>query len=222
MPRPPPPAAALSMTGKPTSRANRSASCVGADAAVGARHGRNAEFDGGALGGDLVAHQADMLGPRTDKLHIVIGENFGETGVLREKSIARMHGVGAGDLAGRKQGRDVEVAVLGGGRADADALVGEPHMHGVRVRGRMHRHRRNAEFFARPQHAQRDFPPVGDQDFIEHLGLGRIANWQQRTDLTASYLLLLHSMIISGSPYSTGWPSSTRIWMTVPERGAGI
>ena len=29
-------------------------------------------------------------------------------------------------------------------------------------------------------------------------------------------------MIISGSPNSTGWPSSTRIWITVPERGAGI
>ena len=30
-----------------------------------------------------------------------------------------------------------------------------------------------------------------------------------------------HSMIISGSPYSTGWPSSTRISVTVPARGAG-
>jgi hypothetical protein len=29
-------------------------------------------------------------------------------------------------------------------------------------------------------------------------------------------------MIISGSPYSTGCPSSTKIWITVPERGAGI
>jgi hypothetical protein len=29
-------------------------------------------------------------------------------------------------------------------------------------------------------------------------------------------------MITSGSPNSTGWPSSNRIWMTVPPRGAGI
>ena len=145
---------------------------VGADAAVGARHGRDAEFDGGALGGDLVAHQADMLGPRTDKLHVVLGENFGEARVLREKAVARMHGVGAGDLAGGKQSRDVEIAVLGGRRADADALVGEPHMHGVRIRGRMHRHRRNAELLARPQDAQCDLPSIGDQDFVEHLGLG--------------------------------------------------
>ena len=31
-----------------------------------------------------------------------------------------------------------------------------------------------------------------------------------------------YSMIISGSPNSTGWPSSTRICVTVPARGAGI
>ena len=31
-----------------------------------------------------------------------------------------------------------------------------------------------------------------------------------------------HSIITSGSPNSTGWPSSNRIWITVPARGAGI
>ena len=31
-----------------------------------------------------------------------------------------------------------------------------------------------------------------------------------------------HSMITSGSPNSTGWPSSNRICVTVPARGAGI
>ena len=29
-------------------------------------------------------------------------------------------------------------------------------------------------------------------------------------------------MIINGSPNSTGWPSSIRIWITVPVRGEGI
>ena len=35
---------------------------VGVDAALGARHDRNAEPLGGALGLDLVAHEADVLG----------------------------------------------------------------------------------------------------------------------------------------------------------------
>src|ERR1700724_4410027 len=32
----------------------------------------------------------------------------------------------------------------------------------------------------------------------------------------------LYSIITSGSPNSTGWPSSTRICVTVPARGEGI
>ena len=201
MPRPPPPAAALSMTGKPMSRAKRRASSSEpTPPSEPGTVGMPSSF-GGALGRDLVAHQADMFGPGTDELHVVLGENFGEAGVLGEEPIARMHGVGAGDLAGREQRRNVEVAVLGGRRTDADALVGEPHVHGVLVRGRMHGHRRDAELLARAQDAERISPRLA------------IRNFRQNKS---------HSMIISGSPYSTGWPSSIKIWMTVPERGAGI
>ena len=66
------------------------------------------------------------------------------------------------------QGRDVEIAVAGGRRADADALVGEPHMHGVRVGGGMDRDRGDAELLGGAQDAQGDFAPVGDEDLVEH------------------------------------------------------
>ena len=135
-----------------------------------------------------------MLGPRPDEVHVVLAENFGKARILREKAVAGMHGVGAGDLAGGKQRRNIEVAVLGRRRPDADAFVGEPHMHGVFVRGRMHRDGGNAKLLAGAQHPQRDLSTIGDQDFVEH------------ARRAATY-----SMIISGSPYSTGWPSSTRI-----------
>ena len=79
-----------------------------------------------------------------------------------------MHRVGAGDLAGGEQRRNVEIAVLGGRRADAHALVGEPHMHGVGVGGRMHRDGRDAELLAGAQHAERDLAAIGDQDLVEH------------------------------------------------------
>ena len=101
-------------------------------------------------------------------MQIVVGEDFGEAGVLGQKAVARMHGVGAGDLAGRKQRRDVEIAVLRGRRADADALVGEPHMHGVGVGGGMHRDGRDAQFLAGPQDAQRNFAAIGYEDLVEH------------------------------------------------------
>ena len=168
MPRPPPPAAALTSTGKPISLRDRQRLLVGGDAAVGARHHRDAEPLGGALGLDLVAHQADVLGLRADEMDVVLVEDFGEARVLRQEAVARMHRVGAGDLAGGEQRRDVEIAVARRRRADADALVGEPHMHGVGVGGRMHRDGRDAELLAGAQHAQRDLAAVGDQDFVEH------------------------------------------------------
>ena len=79
---------------------------------VGAGHERQAERLRGRLRLDLVAHEPDMLGARTDKGDLVLFEDFGEAGILGEEAVARMHGVGAGDLAGRDDLRNVEIAVL--------------------------------------------------------------------------------------------------------------
>ena len=54
--------------------------------AVRARHDRNAEALRGALGGDLVAHQADVLGPGADEMHAVLDQDFGEAGVFGRES----------------------------------------------------------------------------------------------------------------------------------------
>ncbi len=141
MPRPPPPAAALISTGKPMSLATFSACGEAGDCAVGARHHRNAELLGRLLGLDLVAHDADVLGRRADEGDRVLLEDLGEAGVLGQEAIARMHGVGAGDLAGRKKARNVEIAVARGRGADAHAFIGEAHVHGVGVRGASARQR---------------------------------------------------------------------------------
>src|SRR5262249_19201173 len=110
----------------------------------------------------------DVFGGWADELHLVLAQDFGKTRVLREKSVPGMHRVGAGDLAGGEQRRDVEITVLRGRRADAHAFVGKPHVHGVGVGGRVHRDRGDAQLFARPQHAERNLAAVGDEDFIEH------------------------------------------------------
>ncbi len=95
-------------------------------------------------------------------------EDLGEAGVLRQEAVAGVHGVGARDLAGGKEARDVEVAVGGRRRADAYALVGEADMHGVGVRRRVDGHGRDAELLARALDAQRDLTPVCDQNLVEH------------------------------------------------------
>jgi len=109
-----------------------------------------------------------VLGLGADEMQIMLGEDFGEAGVFRQEAVAGMHRVRARDLAGRKQRGDVEVGILRPRRSDADALVGEPHMHGVGVSGGVHSNRGNAEFLARPQHAERDLAAIGYQNLIEH------------------------------------------------------
>ena len=95
-------------------------------------------------------------------------EDLGEARVLGEEAIAGMDSVGAGDLAGGQERRDVEIAVARSRRADAHALIREPHVHGVGVGGRMHRHGLDAELLARTQYAQCDLAAIGYEDFIEH------------------------------------------------------
>ncbi len=183
---------------------------VGADCAVRARHHGNAKALCGLLGLDLVAHQADVLRLRSDEMQIVIGEDFGKTRVLGEKTVAGMNRIHAGNLAGCKQRRHVEIAVLRGWRPDADAFIGEPHMHRIVVGGGMDRDRGNPQFLARPQDAKSNLAAIGYEDLIEHrfsMGEWRVANRKKNH----SPPTIRYSMITRGSPNSTGWPSSTRI-----------
>src|SRR5579883_115673 len=174
---------------------------VGAgDRAVRAADHRKAQALHGLLGGHLVAHDPHMLGRRADEGYAMLLHHLGEAGILRQESDAWMDGVGAGDRRGRQDGRHVEIAVARRRRADADALVGEPHMHGVGVGGRMDRDGCDAHLAAGAMDAKRDLAPVGDENLVEQG----------------------YSMSMSGSPYSTGWPSETRICVTVPALGALI
>ena len=160
-------------------------------------------------------------------------EDFGEARVLGQEAVARMHRVGAGDLAGGEQRRDVEIAVARRRRADADALVGEPHMHGVGVGGRMHGDGRDAELLAGAQHPQRDLAAVGDEDLVEHrpcslldaslddhqrlAELDRLAVLDQdlRSRVPARgagiwFMVFIASMISSVWPARTWLPTSTK------------
>src|SRR3546814_1817887 len=113
-----------------------------------------------------------------------------------------MDGVRAGDGGGGEDGGDVEVAVLARRRPDADRFVGEAHVHGIGVGGGVHRHRLDPHLAAGAVDAERDLAAVGNEDLVEHR-------------CRAAY-----SITSSGSPYSTGWPSVTKICLTVPARGA--
>ena len=127
-----------------------------------------------------------------------------EAGVLGEEAVAGMDRVRAGDAGGRQDGGNVEVAVLGRRRADADAFLGQADMHGLGIGGGVHGDGRNAQLAAGALDAKRDLAAVGDEDLLEQ-------------DESA-----LSSRIISTSPYSTGAPLATSTRATVPAFGALI
>ena len=116
--------------------------------AVRARHRGNAQFLHRLLGGDLVAHHPDMLGRGTDEGQPMLLDDVGELRVLRQEAVAGMNGLGAGDLAGSDDCRNVQIGLGGGGWADADALIGQAHMHRVRIRRGMDGHGGDAHLLA--------------------------------------------------------------------------
>ena len=112
------------------------------DRAVGPGHDRECRgFLAVSLACDLVAHDADVLGRRADEGDLVLLQDLGEAGVLREEAVAGMHRVGAGDLAGGEQAGNVEIA-LGGGRADRCRRSRPPGARAWRRRRRSNGRRR--------------------------------------------------------------------------------
>ena len=93
-------------------------------------------------------------------------------------------------------------------------------MHGVGVGGRVHGDGSDAELLARALDAQCNLSPVGDQNFVEHVG--QLSRQYAVSDYSIDAERRSYSMMTSGSPNSTGWPFSNRIAVTVPACGAGI
>ena len=109
-----------------------------------------------------------MLGRGADEGEAVLFDRLGEIGVLGEKPEPGMDRVGPGDRRRREDRRDVEIARPRRRRADAHGLVGEPHIHRVRIRGRMHRDGLDPHLVAGAVDAQRDLAAIGDQHLLEH------------------------------------------------------
>ncbi len=195
MPRPPPPATALMITGKPRSLATLSAfSSPSTGPSLPGRIGITGLLHRAARP-RLVAEQADDVRRRADELDVAGLADLGEVGALRQEPVAGMNRVGAGDLGRAQHRRHVQVAVGAARRPDADVLVREADVQRILVGLRVHRDGLDAQFAAGANDPQRDLPAVGDQDFLEHcVVVGR-----------AQLVLIANKR----SPYCTGLPFST-------------
>ena len=144
-----------------------------------------------------------MLGLGTYPRDIVRLDDLGEFGVFREEAITRMDRIRMTHLGCRNDVRYIEIAVGGGGRADADGMVGQAHMHSIGIGGGVHRDRFYAHLMRGAVDAQRDFAAVGDQ---------YAGDTHDRPQPTTT----------SGWSNSTGWAFSTKIALTVPDLSAVI
>ena len=136
---------------------------------VGTRNAIDSQLRHRPLGGDLVAHDPDVIRSRSDEGYVVILKHLHEVGVLGQETVSRMDRVGLGDVAGRNDCGNGQVAHCRLRRAYADRLVRHSDMHGIVVRGGVNRDARDAELLAGPDDPQCNFAPVGNEDLGNHL-----------------------------------------------------
>ena len=132
-------------------------------AAIAGQDGHACGF-GGSLGLDLGAHPRDSVGFRPDEHKARRLDRRRETGILRQKTIARVHRTRARRPRGLKDGLDVQITVRRGGPTDADGMIGLGHEGRVAVRVRKHRYAFQPQFAAPALDAPGNLAPVGDQN----------------------------------------------------------
>ncbi|OQA04042.1 MAG: hypothetical protein BWY69_00128 [Planctomycetes bacterium ADurb.Bin401] len=165
----------------------------------GAGDQRRADFQRDLARLHLVAQRGDGGRWRPDPGQAGSDDGACEACVLGQEAVARMHRIGAGDLAGGEQRRNAEIAVLGGRWPDADALVGEAHMHRIGIGRGMHGNGRDAEFLAGAQHAQGDLAAVGNQDFVKHRARPSVSRYSIIISRKSNYINSVFLICISYS-----------------------
>ena len=163
MPLPPPPAAAFTSTGYPSSVASVCAAPSSVIGSLGAGHHRHARVAHAPTRLGLVAHGADGGGGRADEHEVRPLDRLGEVGALREKPVARVHGVRTAVQGGGNQPIDPEVALRRRGRSDLHHVIGRPHVRRGAVGRGADGHRFQSFFMAGTDDAEGDLSAIGDE-----------------------------------------------------------
>jgi hypothetical protein len=138
-----------------------------------AGHGGHAGGCRDALGFDFRAHPLHRHRGGSDENQPGGFAVSHKGGILRQKAVSGMDGVGVGPFRRRHDRMDVEIARARRRRADPDRLIGGPDVDGVDVGIGVDRDGADAEAAAGSHHAQRDLAAIGDQ---------HRANWAGRIE----------------------------------------
>jgi hypothetical protein len=137
-------------------------------AAIRTGHARHTGGVHGSLGRHLVAHGADGVGVRADETQPRCLDLFGEVGVFRKEAVAGMNGLRTADVRSKQDRRTVQIALPRRCGANAQSLVGQPHVARVRIRFRMNRYRLEPQFATGALDPKRNLTAVGNQYLVEH------------------------------------------------------
>ncbi len=187
MPRPPPPAAALISSGKP-SGAGLGEKFAGVETFGRRRGDRKSRARDELARADLVAKQADDVGGRTDETKPCALDRGGEIGIFGEKPVSGMDRFGAGRSGGGDDRLDVEVGGDRRRRGNLDGLVGLAHGKAFGVRCVVDDDARYTECAQRADDPHRDLTPVGDQELL-HADCGAQSRELSVTDRSRCFAL---------------------------------
>ena len=137
--------------------------------AVGTRNTGHARLDHGLLGRHLVTHGADVFWRRPDELETTLFDPLGKIGVLAQKTISRVNGLGIRHLGGRDDGGHVQIGQRRRRGADAHGLLGQLDVLGVAVSLRIDHHSLDAQFMAGTLDTEGDFATIGDKNLFKHI-----------------------------------------------------
>lgn len=132
-------------------------------------HSRNAGLGGDLLGGDLIAHRLNGAGRRSDEGNAFLLQGLGESRVLGQESVARMHRIRARPADCVEDFRYREIGLARRCRPDRDGLICHLHMQRVTIGIRIDGDGRDSELSRRLDDATGDLSAVGDQELLKHL-----------------------------------------------------
>ena len=116
----------------------------------------------------FVLQRIHGAGVRSDKADVAALAHIGEVRILGQEPIAGVNGIHVRDLGCTHYPINPQIALAGGGFADADGLVGQLDVHRVGIRFRVDRYRADVKLLAGADDANGDFPAVRNQDFLKH------------------------------------------------------
>jgi hypothetical protein len=127
---------------------------------------RGAHALGHVAGRGLVAELLDRARGRADPDEARVDDLLGEVGVLGEEAVARVHGVGAGPAGDGEELGDDEVGLRARLPVEGVRLVGERDVQRVAVLVGVDGDRPDPRIPRRPDDADGDLAPVGDEDLV--------------------------------------------------------